>query len=98
MFNGTEVPIKSIEGWVILVTGIHEEAQEEDVREAFENYGTVTNLHLNLDRRTGYVKGYALLEFKNRNEAESAITNLNGSHLLGKQISVSWVFRESPQV
>ncbi|UKK01095.2 hypothetical protein MACK_001908 [Theileria orientalis] len=87
----------TIEGWIVLVTGIHEEAQEEDVRDLFENYGTVTNLHLNLDRRTGYVKGYALLEFKERTEAENAINNLNGSQLLGKDISVSWVFRESPQ-
>ncbi|UKJ88704.2 hypothetical protein MACJ_001948 [Theileria orientalis] len=86
----------TIEGWVVMVTGIHEEAQEEDVRDLFENYGTVTNLHLNLDRRTGYVKGYALLEFKEKTEAENAINNLNGSQLLGKDISVSWVFRESP--
>ncbi|OAD02091.1 hypothetical protein MUCCIDRAFT_179398 [Mucor lusitanicus CBS 277.49] len=89
-------PVRSVEGWIVIVRGLHEEADEESLGERFMEYGTIKNIHLNLDRRTGYVKGYAFIEYEARKEAETAITEANDTQYLGETIKVDYAFIKGP--
>ncbi|KAJ1991512.1 hypothetical protein GGI25_003495 [Coemansia spiralis] len=90
--NSADSAQRSVEGWVVVATGVHEEAREEDLQDFFGDYGKVRNLHLNLDRQTGYVKGYALIEYASFDDARRAAEKATGKKLLGKLITVDFAF------
>lgn len=88
----------AIEGWVLFVTGVHEEATEDDFVDLFSEYGNVQDVRLPLDHRTGYLKGYALVEYPTLAEARAAISALNESTFLDYVLHVSFAFIKTPFV
>ena len=63
--------------------------REEAVRSLFETYGTVERVSVMTDRETGRSRGFAFVEMANDNEAERAITELNGTNLSGRALNVN---------
>ena len=49
-------------------------------------------MQLPLDRRTGFVKGYALIEYEKKQEAQKAIEGENGKDFMECTITVEWAF------
>jgi cold-inducible RNA-binding protein len=62
---------------------------EDQLREAFEEFGRVSSCTIIKDKVTGQSKGFGFLEMPERSEAEVAVTNLNGRDLMGRKINVN---------
>lgn len=90
-------PRKSVEGWIVFATGIPPEAEQEDVETIFSEFGPIHSIHLNVDRRTGYLKGYALIEYASFKSAQDAINQLNDTKILNSDIKVDWCFLDPKQ-
>jgi cold-inducible RNA-binding protein len=61
---------------------------EEDLRKAFSEYGTVESVNMITDKYTGKSKGFAFVEMSTRDEAQAAMSGLNGSQLSSRTIRV----------
>jgi RNA recognition motif-containing protein len=73
----------------IFVGNLKFEATEESVRSLFEQYGSVNSARIMTDRDTGRSRGFAFVEMANENEAEQAISALNGYMLDGRALNVN---------
>ncbi|MFQ5897084.1 MAG: RNA recognition motif domain-containing protein [Candidatus Methylomirabilia bacterium] len=54
------------------------QATEEDLRELFQQAGTVESVRIVTDQFTGRPRGFGFVEMSTREEATKAITMLNG--------------------
>lgn len=73
----------------IFVAKLPYQYESADVSELFTPYGEVSSANVIMDRETGRSKCYAFVEMPDENEAQNAITNLDGKTILDKEIAVS---------
>lgn len=73
----------------IYVGNIPREATESELRTAFEQYGSVSDVNLIKDRYTNTLKGFGFVEMPKTSEAENAIKSLDGTMLGGRPLTVN---------
>jgi len=74
----------------LFVGNLDSETTQEELRQLFEAYGQVMQIHIIRDRDSGLPRGFAFVEMTNAAEAEKAIKALNGSILRDRTLSVSY--------
>ncbi|MDD3050788.1 MAG: RNA-binding protein [Candidatus Cloacimonetes bacterium] len=72
----------------IYVGNIPFRTTEEDIREMFEEYGTVHSVNFINDRETGKFRGFGFVEMDDA-EAGPAVENINGKEIAGRALKVN---------
>ncbi|MDR1960540.1 MAG: RNA-binding protein [Planctomycetaceae bacterium] len=70
---------------------------KEDLREAFEQFGTVNSTDVITDRETGRSKGFGFVEMLDAQEAENAINGMDGKDLDSRTLKVNEARQMTPR-
>ena len=62
---------------------------EDDLRNAFGHFGSVTDVYIANDRETGRPRGFAFVTFATAEESKLAIEKMTGVDLDGRQLTVN---------
>ncbi len=73
----------------IYVGNLPHSSTETELRGLFAAHGTVENVSIVTDRETGRSRGFAFVEMANSDEAQKAMTALNGSELGGRTLNIN---------
>ncbi len=73
----------------IYVGNISRTVTEQDLKEAFEAFGAVQSAAIIKDKFSGESRGFGFVEMPNKDEADKAISGLNGKDLKGRTLTVN---------
>ena len=73
----------------IYVGNLSFEVAEDDLRSAFEDFGSVDSVKIITDKYTGRSKGFAFVEMTDNDEAKTAMSELNDKEFMGRTIKVN---------
>ena len=73
----------------IYVGNLSFNATEEDIRQAFAQYGEVSSVNIITDRETGRSRGFAFVEMPDGAQAKEAIEQVNLAEIDGRKITVN---------
>ena len=73
----------------IYVGNLSFDVSEENLRQTFEAFGQVSSATIVKDKYTGQSRGFGFVEMPDQGEAQTAIKNLHGKELLGRNLNVN---------
>ena len=73
----------------IYVGNLAQEATEDDLRQAFEEFGQVESVNIIKDKFSGESRGFGFVEMPSKDEARKAIEEMNGKDLMGRAVNVN---------
>jgi RNA recognition motif-containing protein len=73
----------------LFVGNLSFDTTENDLQDAFAAFGTVSETNLMMDRTTNKSRGFAFVTMGTDEEAQGAITGLNGRELSGRALTVN---------
>lgn len=73
----------------IYVGNLSYDTGEDDIRKVFEEIGEVTEVNIIMDRMSGRSKGFGFVEMPDKDQANKAISDLNGTELNGRALNVN---------
>ncbi|MFN7138478.1 MAG: RNA recognition motif domain-containing protein [Limisphaerales bacterium] len=73
----------------IFVGNLSFNTTENDLQDAFSAHGTVIETNVMMDRMTGRARGFGFVTMSNSDEADNAISALNGADLDGRSLTVN---------
>ena len=63
--------------------------RDDDMQQAFSQFGNVTSAKVMMERDTGRSKGFGFVEMSNEAEAKAAIEGMNGQQVGGRGLVVN---------
>ncbi len=73
----------------IYVGNLSFNATEDEIRDAFAQYGEVSSVNIIQDRETGRSRGFAFVEMPDGEQAKEAIEKVNLTEIDGRSITVN---------
>ncbi len=81
----------------IYVGNLAHDATDDDLREAFEAFGQVEKTNVIRDKVGGESRGFGFVEMPSKDEAQTAIDEMNGKDLKGRAINVNEAHPKAPR-
>lgn len=72
----------------IYIGNLSYEVSQDDLKQVFEDYGSLKSVVIPIDRETSKARGFAFVEMQEEAHEDAAITALDGAEWMGRSLRV----------